>query len=69
MSSSDAPINLMMRFGDETNPSSSARIDRWKYRSCVVDGISRNISVSMMSMLNMRFFAILSPDWIFLCTH
>ena len=55
--SSLAPIILMIFFG-VTNPSSSARIDRWKYRSCASDGMSRKSSLSMTDLANILLSAI-----------
>ena len=57
ISSSLAPTVRMILFGFPINPSSSALIFKWKYKHCVVAGISKNASLSTIFIVNIRFCA------------
>jgi hypothetical protein len=57
-SSSDAPTILWIFLGLFTNPSSSPRIDKWKYNACADNGISKNASLSIIVFANILFSAI-----------
>ena len=59
-SSSFAPIILMIFLGLFTKPSSSALIDKWKYRHWLLSGISKNKSLSTIFSENILLSAILS---------
>ena len=52
---------FIIDFGFPTNPSSSALIDKWKYKACADVGISRNASLSIIVLLNILRSAITTP--------
>ena len=60
-SSSLQPTPRAIFLGDETKPSSSPCIPKWKYNACALTDISRNLSVSVTESENIRFSAIRSP--------
>ena len=55
ISSSLHPAARAIFRGDATNPSSSPCIPKWKYRACVLVGISINLSVSTTCRENILF--------------